>query len=62
MGIARERYNHDVAILREQLRKDETAEQQRELAELTRQVYQSYIDAGFTEDQAWEVFITLLKK
>lgn len=62
MGVAREFYNSEVARLQEQLKQEETAETQREKAALTHAVYQSYIDAGFTEEQAWEVFITLLKK
>lgn len=62
MSAARERFNEEVGRLREQLRQEETDEKNREVAELTRKVYQSYIDAGFTEDQAWEIFITLLKK
>lgn len=30
-------------------------------AELIRGLYQSYIDVGFTEEQAWEILITQLK-
>ena len=50
----------------EQLRKERdlivVREREEQNARTVRTVYQSYIDAGFTEEQAWEIFITLLKK
>ena len=54
--------DEDIAALRKEKEKVKRQKEQQEIAELTREVYQSYVDAGFTEGEAWEIFMTLLNK
>ena len=57
-----EELDEDILRLRKEKEKAKEREKQREQAEVVRDVFQSYIEAGFSEEQAWEIFITLLNK
>ena len=57
-----EELDNDILQLRKEKEKAREREKQQEQAKAVRDVFQSYIEAGFSEEQAWEIFITLLKK
>lgn len=62
MGLGREYYEGQIRLLKKEMELEQREENQRKTAEEVRGVYQSYLDAGFTEEQAWEIFMTILKK
>lgn len=62
MGLGREYYERQIYLLKEEMELEQREENQRKTAEEVRGVYQSYLDAGFTEEQAWEIFMTILNK
>ena len=62
MYMSVDQIDEEIRNLRKEKDRQKEVEAQRELADTTRMVYQSYVDAGFTEEQAFEIFMTLLKK
>lgn len=55
-------YKNEIGRLKDELRKVEEHEKNLELARTIRDLYDSYIEAGFTEEQAWEIFIAQVKR
>lgn len=62
MGIGHEYYEGQIRQLKEDMEREKREEVNRKCAEQVRELYQSLLDAGFDEEQAWELFMTLLKK
>ncbi len=57
-----EELDNDILQLRKEKEKVRERERNKELATSLHDVFQSYIDAGFTEEHAWEVITITLKK
>lgn len=55
-------YKNEIGRLEGELRKVEDHEKNLELARAIRDLYDSYIEVGFTEEQAWEIFIAQVKR
>ena len=55
-------YKNEISRLEGELKKVEEHDKNVELARSIRYLYESYIEVGFTEEQAWEIFIAQVKR
>ena len=55
-------HEEKLAGLHEQIKVEAMKERHLETAKEVKSVYDSYVEAGFTEEQAWEIVTILLKK
>ena len=62
MALGHEYYEGQIRQLKEDLEREKRMESNLKAAEEVRELYQSFIEAGFDEEQAWELFMTILKK
>lgn len=52
----------DIEALRQEKQKAKAVEEQKKRADETWMIYHSYVEAGFTEEQAWEIVMACIKK
>lgn len=62
MGLGKEYYESQIRVLKEDLEREKREEANDKMANEILEIYDSFIRAGFTKEQAWEIFMTLLKK
>lgn len=55
-------YEDEIKRMQRELKQEKEHESNLEVAKSLHDIYSCHLEAGFTEEQAWEIFITLLKK
>ena len=51
----------EIKVLKQQLEEQSRTEQYNKSASEIYNIYTSFVNAGFTEEQAWELFINIIK-
>ena len=55
-------YKNEIGRLKDELKKVEEHDKNLEIARGIYDLFQSYIEVGFTKEQAWEIFIAQVKR
>ena len=61
MGTMTEYYENEIDRLKGELHKEKEHEKNLKLCSEIYDLYRCYVEVGFTEEQAWEIFIAQVK-